>query len=164
MTDETSVSGGSTTLIGAHQIALDIEKQPVTTELQGRLVDIEHSVVEDDPRRWSSRRKVRSTNYGILHLLMQLQWVILVIVSVASMVAGLAANIQNRTFSAFVWVVFFIFCFAAANQNIEQTLNASPSQISLSLSFFILVQGNFPFLWSAISEIKGRKVRSLISV
>lgn len=40
----------------------------------------------------------------------------------------------------------------------EERLHASPSQISLSISLFILLQGNAPLIWSAISEIKGRKV------
>ena len=47
----------------------------------------------------------------------------------------------------------------AANSQIEQELHATASQISLSLSLFILVQGNFPLVWSAVGEIKGRKVR-----
>jgi MFS family permease len=62
-------------------------------------------------------------------------------VSAASLIGGLATNIQNP-----------------ANQDIEQKLHASPSEISWSLSLFILVQGNFPLVWAAISEIKGRKV------
>jgi len=43
-------------------------------------------------------------------------------------------------------------------------LHASSGEISLSLSLFILVQGNFPVIWSAISEIKGRKLVYLFSV
>ena len=46
----------------------------------------------------------------------------------------------------------------AANSQIEQELHTTASKISLSLSLFILVQGNFPIIWSAISKIKGRKV------
>jgi hypothetical protein len=46
----------------------------------------------------------------------------------------------------------------AANAQIEQQLHTSSGDISLSLSLFILTQGNFPVIWSAISEIKGRKV------
>jgi hypothetical protein len=57
------------------------------------------------------------------------------------MIGGLAANIQNP-----------------ANQDIEDKFHASPSEISWSLSSFILVQGNFPLVWASISEIKGRKV------
>ena len=45
----------------------------------------------------------------------------------------------------------------AANSNIEDDLHASASEISWSLSLFIMVQGSFPILWSAVSEIKGRK-------
>jgi hypothetical protein len=46
----------------------------------------------------------------------------------------------------------------AANAQIEQQLHTNSGDISLSLSLFILIQGNFPVIWSAISEIKGRKV------
>ncbi|KAG1879248.1 hypothetical protein F4604DRAFT_1753881 [Suillus subluteus] len=43
-------------------------------------LDIEHAVVENDPRIWSNAKKN----------------VVLVIISGASMIAGLCANIQNR--------------------------------------------------------------------
>ncbi|KAF7985540.1 hypothetical protein HWV62_3783 [Athelia sp. TMB] len=108
----------------------DVEKQAKAITPVFEKLDIEHALVDDDPRNWSPARK----------------WVVLVIISAASMVAGLSANIQNP-----------------ANQNIEQDLHASPSEISWSLSCFILVQGNFPLLWSAISEIKGRKIVYLLS-
>ncbi|KAG1815133.1 MFS general substrate transporter [Suillus subaureus] len=94
-------------------------------------LDIEHAVVEDDPRIWSNAKKTA----------------ILFIISGASMFAGLAVNIQNP-----------------ANAQIEQQLHASSGDISLSLSLFILVQGNFPVIWSAISEIKGRKFVYLLSI
>ncbi|KAF9235667.1 MFS general substrate transporter [Melanogaster broomeanus] len=94
-------------------------------------LDIEHALVEDDPRIWSDARKN----------------VVLVIISGASMIAGLCVSIQNP-----------------ANAQIEQELHATPSQISLSLSLFILVQGNFPVIWSAVSEFKGRKLVYLFSV
>lgn len=94
-------------------------------------LDIEHEVVEDDPRMWSNAKKN----------------VILFIISGASMIAGLCANIQNP-----------------ANAQIEQQLHTSSGDISLSLSLFILVQGNFPIIWSAISEIKGRKTVYLFSI
>jgi MFS family permease len=71
----------------------------------------------------------------------------LAIVSSASMIAGLATTIQNP-----------------ANAQIEQDLHASSSDISWSLSVFILVQGLFPLVWSAISEVKGRKVVYLSSM
>lgn len=93
--------------------------------------DIEHAVVEDDPRIWSNTKKTA----------------ILFIISGASMFAGLATNIQNP-----------------ANAQIEQQLHASSGDISLSLSLFILVQGNFPIVWSATSEIKGRKLVYLLSI
>ena len=40
----------------------------------------------------------------------------------------------------------------------EADLPATSAQFSLSLSIFILVQGLMPLVWSAISEVKGRKV------
>jgi hypothetical protein len=46
---------------------------------------------------------------------------------------------------------------ASFNQISEQ-LHATSADISLSLSLFILVQGNAPLFWAAVSEIKGRKV------
>ncbi|KAG2352994.1 MFS general substrate transporter [Suillus spraguei] len=94
-------------------------------------LDIEHAVVEDDPRIWSDTKK--ST--------------MLFIISAASLISGLAVNIQNPS-----------------NAQIEQQLHASTGDISLSLSMFILVQGNFPTIWSAISEIKGRKFVYLLSI
>ncbi|KAG2034587.1 MFS general substrate transporter [Suillus americanus] len=100
-------------------------------------LDIEHAVVEDDPRIWSN---VKKAQYII-------QNVVLFIISGASMIAGLCANIQNP-----------------ANAQIEQQLHTSSGDISLSLSLFILIQGNFPIIWSAISEIKGRKMVYLCSV
>ncbi|KAG1790586.1 MFS general substrate transporter [Suillus plorans] len=94
-------------------------------------LDIEHAVVEDDPRIWSNTKKTA----------------ILFIISGASVVSGLGCNIQNP-----------------ANAQIEQQLHASSGDISLSISLFILVQGNFPIIWSAIGEIKGRKLVYLLSV
>ncbi|KAG6379084.1 vacuolar DHA amino acid exporter [Boletus reticuloceps] len=93
--------------------------------------DIEHAPVSDDPRAWSYAQKTLT----------------LVIVSSASMVAGLATTIQ-----------------IPANAQIEYDLHASSSDISWSLSVFVLVQGLFPLVWSAISEIKGRKVVYLSSM
>ena len=45
----------------------------------------------------------------------------------------------------------------AAVLEMETELPATPSQFSLSISLFILVQGTMPLFWSAISEVKGRK-------
>lgn len=78
------------------QSTVDVEKQPPTPAFDK--LDIEHALVHDDPRNWSSGRKVRSQ---ILSAVVEvdkviLQWVVLVIISSASMVAGLSANIQNR--------------------------------------------------------------------
>lgn len=40
----------------------------------------------------------------------------------------------------------------------EAELPATSSQFSLSISIFILIQGIMPLLWTAVSEVKGRKV------
>jgi len=45
----------------------------------------------------------------------------------------------------------------AAINDVERDLHATTNEIALSLSLFIFVQGNFPLIWSAISEVKGRK-------
>ncbi|KAF8187752.1 vacuolar DHA amino acid exporter [Pholiota molesta] len=93
--------------------------------------DIEHMPVKNDPRAWSPLRKNLS----------------LVLISTASMVAALAANIQNPALEA-----------------MEEDLPATASQFSLSISLFILVQGLFPLVWSAISEVKGRKLVYILSI
>lgn len=76
------------------------------------------------------------------------------------MFAGLATNIQNRRLRPSFYCIQYQLNSqkTAANAQIEQQLHASSGDISLSLSLFILVQGNCPIIWSAISEIKGRKV------
>ncbi|KAI6166681.1 vacuolar DHA amino acid exporter [Pisolithus thermaeus] len=93
--------------------------------------DVEHTLVDDDPRAWSKARKTSTLS----------------IVSGASMIAGLCVVIQNPS-----------------NAQIEQQLHATSQQISLSLSLPILAQGNFPVFWSAVSEIKGRKLVYLVSI
>ncbi|KAF8441027.1 vacuolar DHA amino acid exporter [Boletus edulis BED1] len=123
--------GHSTTLPSADAILTD---KGVLTPTSSQCIvkpDIEHAFVEDDPRLWSTARKNT----------------ILFIISGASMIAGLCANIQNP-----------------ANSQIEQELHATASEISLSISISILAQGNFPLMWSALSEIKGRKLVYLLSM
>lgn len=70
----------------------------------------------------------------------------LCIVSLATIVPSLASNIQNPS-----------------NALIEADLHATNSQISWTLAVFQIIQGNFPLLWSAVSEIKGRKPVYLVS-
>ncbi|KAG2109883.1 vacuolar DHA amino acid exporter [Suillus discolor] len=70
----------------------------------------------------------------------------LCIVSLATMVSTLASNIQNPS-----------------NFLIEEALHATSNQISWTLAAFQIVQGNLPLLWSAASEIKGRKPVYLVS-
>jgi len=49
-------------------------------------------------------------------------------------------------------------CLSAAIEEMEKNLPATDQQFSLSISLFILIQGTVPLLWTAISEVKGRKV------
>ncbi|KAI0258411.1 MFS general substrate transporter [Gloeopeniophorella convolvens] len=65
----------------------------------------------------------------------------------ASMIAGLGANIFNPSIN-----------------EVEADLNASPGEISWSLSVYIIVQGGVPILWTAISEVKGRKLVYVVSL
>ncbi|KIK69879.1 hypothetical protein GYMLUDRAFT_151027 [Collybiopsis luxurians FD-317 M1] len=71
---------------------------------------------------------------------------ILLQVAFGAMIAGLAGNIQNPAIG-----------------QMEADLPASPSQISLSLSLFILLQGVIPLVPS-ISEVKGRKFVYIVSM
>ncbi|KAK7464981.1 hypothetical protein VKT23_006189 [Stygiomarasmius scandens] len=68
-------------------------------------------------------------------------------VSVGYLVAGLAINIQTP-----------------AIDEMERDLPATASQISLSISLFLLFQGIIPLLWSTFSEIKGRKMVYVVSL
>ncbi|KAK2465777.1 hypothetical protein APHAL10511_002321 [Amanita phalloides] len=71
----------------------------------------------------------------------------LALVAAASMNAGLSANIQNP-----------------AVEEMHKSLGATSEQFSLSISLFILLQGVMPLMWSAVSEIKGRKLVYLTSL
>ncbi|CAL1713464.1 unnamed protein product [Somion occarium] len=102
-----------------------IPSRPNAGTSVGKIVDIEHAVVADDPRQWSPARKNA----------------ILVTVSGAAIIVGLGANLYNP-----------------AIEQVESQLHASSGDISWSISLFILIQGCFPLVWSAISEIYGRKV------
>ncbi|KAJ6520628.1 major facilitator superfamily domain-containing protein [Mycena vulgaris] len=73
--------------------------------------------------------------------------VVLILVASASLIAGLAGGIQNP-----------------AVADMEAELPATASQISLSLSLFVVIQGLVPLLWSAISEVKGRKLVYVVSI
>ncbi|KAJ3510410.1 hypothetical protein NLJ89_g4692 [Agrocybe chaxingu] len=71
----------------------------------------------------------------------------LALIASAAMIAGLAGSIQNP-----------------AVKEMEDDLPATSSQFSLSISMFILIQGLVPLVWSAVSEVKGRKVVYIISL
>ncbi|KAF8989035.1 vacuolar DHA amino acid exporter [Cyathus striatus] len=94
-------------------------------------LDMEHAPVKNDPRAWSPLRK----NLCVAQI------------ASASLIAGLAANIQNP-----------------AVEEMERDLPATSTEFSLSISLFILLHGLVPLLWSAISEIKGRRFVYLISL
>ncbi|GJE91884.1 MFS general substrate transporter [Phanerochaete sordida] len=72
---------------------------------------------------------------------------VLILVSAASTIAGLGGNIYNPGIA-----------------EVERDLHTSSGSISLSLSIFILIQGGFPIIWSAVSEIVGRKKVYLVSM
>ncbi|CCO31390.1 Quinidine resistance protein 3 AltName: Full=Acids quinidine resistance protein 2 [Rhizoctonia solani AG-1 IB] len=59
---------------------------------------------------------------------------------------------------------FSVNLYNPAFAQIKRELHATNSQIALSLALFILVQGNAPIIWSAISEIKGRKMVYIVSM
>ncbi|CAA7266027.1 unnamed protein product [Cyclocybe aegerita] len=71
----------------------------------------------------------------------------LALVASAAMIAGLAGSIQNP-----------------AVQEMEDDLSATSSQFSLSIAMFVLIQGLVPLVWSAVSEVKGRKVVYIVSL
>ena len=77
------------------------------------------------------------------------------------MIAGLSVNIFNREPHTFrPWPSHYkLLVLEAAIKQVESDLRTTSGKISLSLSIFIVVLGSMPLLWTAISEIKGRKVR-----
>jgi hypothetical protein len=78
------------------------------------------------------------------------------------MIAGLGANIYNRElFCILVLDNEFLTPSSASIAQVKSQLHASDQQVGLSLSLFIAIQGSFPLMWSAMSEIKGRKVTRL---
>jgi len=68
-------------------------------------------------------------------------------ISSASMIAGIGGNIFNPSI-----------------KQVETDLRTTSGKISLSLYIFILVLGSMPILWTAISEIKGRKLVYVVSL
>ncbi|KAI0358910.1 MFS general substrate transporter [Trametes cingulata] len=71
----------------------------------------------------------------------------LLIVSSASLITTIAAGIYNP-----------------AIQQIQDQLHGTSSQISWTLSLFVLIQGIIPLLWSVVSELKGRKLVYIASI
>ncbi|KAI0761044.1 MFS general substrate transporter [Trametes elegans] len=119
-----------------HQVVHDSEETPVAE------LDIEHALVHDDPRKWSTARKLS----------------VVATISAASVINGLGANIYNRD--------ALRYCSpsnTAAIAQIQEQLHASSGEISLSLSLFIGIQGTGPLVWSVFSESWGRKTVYLAS-
>lgn len=54
--------------------------------------------------------------------------------------------------------------FFPALPSLEFDLGASPQQVSIAISLFILIQGVTPMLWASFSEIRGRKAPYIVSV
>ncbi|KAG2060694.1 MFS general substrate transporter [Suillus hirtellus] len=98
------------------------------------IIDIEHVPVNDDPRQWSYARKVCSRHHLMLLI---------------GQVDAVSPVDRNFVYSS--------------NILIRTDLHATNIQISWTLAAFILVQGNFPLIWSVIAEITGRKVIYLLS-
>ncbi|KAJ1303442.1 hypothetical protein OPQ81_011632 [Rhizoctonia solani] len=59
---------------------------------------------------------------------------------------------------------FSVNLYNPALAQIKEELHATNNQIALSLALFVLVQGNAPIIWSAISEFKGRKIVYIVSM
>lgn len=74
------------------------------------------------------------------------------------MTAGLGGNIYNREYLSLPIASLMPSLGTAAISQIESDLHATSGQLSLTVSLFILIQGGFPLIWCAISEIQGRKV------
>ncbi|CAE6434345.1 unnamed protein product [Rhizoctonia solani] len=72
---------------------------------------------------------------------------IVTIIAFATLAPTFSVNLYNPAFA-----------------QIKEELHATNSQIALSLALFILVQGNAPIIWSAISEFKGRKIVYIVSM
>ncbi|KAG8732049.1 hypothetical protein FRC10_001270 [Ceratobasidium sp. 414] len=75
------------------------------------------------------------------------KYMIVAIIAFACLAPTLGVNLYNPAFA-----------------QIKKQLHATDSQIALSLAIYILVQGNAPLVWSAISEIKGRKIVYIVSM
>ena len=128
-------------------------------------LDIEHVPVQNDPRKWSSLRKV---SYKIT------SWVLYLFLLSTSYIACHSGINLFCYFDRWTWMQYtepwvytmiyitnhcitIILLYPAAVVEMETELPATPSQFSLSISLFILFQGLMPLFWSAISEVKGRK-------
>ncbi|KAG7562297.1 hypothetical protein FFLO_02285 [Filobasidium floriforme] len=72
--------------------------------------------------------------------------VVLVMVAFAALSPTLGASIYNPAF-----------------EQLREQLSATDTELSLSVSLFILFQGGWPIFWSSIAEVTGRKVIYLVS-
>ena len=147
----------------------DSEKASISIPFtEAETLDIEHVPVHDDPRKWSSFRKVSFLTHK------SPSWVLLPLffhsLSYIACYPGvdLFCIIDLWTWHQYTepWVYIVhitYYCltiiplYPAAVEEMEIELPATPSQFSLSIALFILFQGVTPLFWSAISEVKGRK-------
>ncbi len=126
-------------------------------------LDIEHVAVHDDPRQWSSARKVCCSTRIIVHHLYC--WCRLQRCSSCRprpsspqlLRAYTIVSLRHRR-RILQHVCNLAHFNAASIVQIEHDLHATASQISWTLSLFVLIQGVVPLLWSVLSELKGRKV------
>lgn len=139
--------------------AVEAQLKPIAEVLQH--LDIEHIPVENDPRQWSSLRKVRPFTRPVWHrLIMTLRtvhWPWLRLLPWWQ-VWRATSKIVGGNFEAPGSLKVTSFPMTAADEQMKEELPATDAQLSLSISLFILLQGSMPLLWSAVSEIKGRKV------
>lgn len=75
------------------------------------------------------------------------KWTALVVIASGAFITGLSTSIYNPGIDA-----------------IKRDLDASENEISLSLSIYIIISGFMPMVWSAISELYGRKPVYLCSL
>ncbi|KAK8864593.1 hypothetical protein IAR55_001843 [Kwoniella newhampshirensis] len=105
-------------------------EKEVGKQVETVIVDIEHTPVKDDPRKWNDKKK----------------WFVLIMMTFALLGPTMASSIYNPVIN-----------------QVQGELHGTATEIGLSLSMYILLQGATPVLWAALSEINGRKTSYLLS-
>jgi hypothetical protein len=105
--------------------------------LQVPVIDIEHAPVDNDPREWSDKKKVSAapimSEMTPANASLKRQTIILAMIAIASISPTLGASIYNPAFD-----------------QLRDQLHATDTQLALSISIFILLQGGFPVCESAV--------------